>query len=495
MKYILAIDQGTTSSRAVLLDQSGNWINSASKTFSQIYPKPGWVEHNPNEIWSSVELAIRDLVSKCDISVSEIACIGITNQRETVVAWDSKNMLPLYNAIVWQCRRTTELCEKIKRSSRIEKLVKTKTGLVIDPYFSASKMNWILKNISDSRKLILNNRLKFGTIDSFLLWKLTNGVEHKTEVSNASRTMLMNLKTLEWDDELLRVFNIPKSSLPKIEASDAVFGYTRGLGFLPDGIPICGMIGDQQAALFGQACFKSGQVKCTFGTGSFILMNSGKEIKRSKHGMLTTVAWKVKGETTYALEGGAFICGAAVQWLRDELQIINDSGEIEKLAKSVENTNGVEFVPALTGLGAPYWLPDARGLITGLTRGANRSHLARATLEAMALQNVDIVMAMEKDLGKKVTGFSVDGGATKNNLLLQMQSDFLGQKVIRPKIIETTVYGAGLMAGLGAGIWKNTNDLVKLRKIELQFSPKIKKKSRIERMKSWKRAVNLCSVK
>ncbi len=492
-KYILAIDQGTTSSRAVLLDDKGAWIDSASKSFKQIYPKPGWVEHDPNEIWESVVHSIKEVISKSSISIGDIVSIGITNQRETIVAWDSKTKNAIGNAIVWQCRRTTDFCEKIKKSTKTERLIKNKTGLVLDPYFSASKINWILKNISEAKKANIQKTLRVGTVDSFLLWKLTDGGTHKTEVSNASRTMLMNLKTLEWDDELLKIFNVPRTILPKIESSDCIFAHTQGLGFLPDGIPISGMIGDQQSALFGQSCFRVGQVKCTFGTGSFILMNTGSNLTYSKHGMLTTVAWKVGGKTTFALEGGAFVCGAAVQWLRDGLGIINSSQEVEAMARAVDSSNGVEFVPALTGLGAPYWIPEARGVITGLTRGSNRNHIARATLEAMALQNVDIVKAMELDLGKKISGFFVDGGATKNNLLLQLQADYLGQKVFRPQIIETTAYGAGLLAGLGAGVWKDLGELVEMRKIESQFDPKLNKKKKEERIKSWKSAIKKCS--
>lgn len=494
-KYILAIDQGTTSSRAVLIDASGTWIGSAEKEFPQIYPKPGWVEHDPEKIWESIEQSITDVLSKFDVNPSTILSIGITNQRETVIAWHAKTSKPIYNGIVWQCRRTTDFCNKISKDKTTVAKIKRKTGLVIDPYFSASKIQWILKNVPEAKKLSSQNLLKVGTVDSYLLWKLTSGSAHKSDVSNASRTMLLNIKSLEWDSDLLSLFKIPKSILPQVEPSACLFGHTKGLACLPDGIPITGMIGDQQGALFGQACFAPGQLKCTYGTGSFILLNTGNKLIYSKHGMLTTVAWRLGNVTSYALEGGAFICGAAVQWLRDGLEIITSSKDVELLAQEVESSEGVEFVPALTGLGAPYWVPNARGVITGLTRGSRKSHIARATLDSMALQNVDIILAMEKDLGKKISGFNADGGAASNNLLMQLQADYLGQKVIRPKIIETTVYGAGLLAGLGIGLWKDTNDLKKLWKEDQKFISEISLKERTVRLQSWNRAIEMCAQK
>jgi len=492
-KYILSIDQGTSSSRAVLLDTNGNWIGAAEKEFPQIYPKTGWVEHDPETIWASVEDSIKMVLEKNNVSPLNILTIGITNQRETTIAWNSKNSKPIYNAIVWQCRRTTEFCEKLRLNKEIKSKVKKKTGLVIDPYFSASKISWILKNVPEAQKLTKQKLLKVGTVDSFLLWRLTSGLVHKTEVSNASRTMLMNLKTLSWDADLLKIFKVPEHILPKIESSAHHFGSTHGLSCLPDGIPITGMIGDQQGALFGQACFMPGELKCTYGTGSFILLNTGEKLVYSNHGMLTTVAWKIGGKTSYAIEGGAFICGAAVQWLRDGLGFIPTSRQVESLASEVESSEGVEFVPALTGLGAPYWVPEARGIISGLTRGTNKSHIARATLDAMALQNVDIITAMEKDLGRKLKGFNADGGAASNNLLMQLQSNYFGQSVVRPKIIETTVYGAGLLAGLGVGLWKNTNELKKLWKVDSIFNPMINSKMRKVRLESWHRAIEKCS--
>lgn len=492
-QYILAIDQGTTSSRAALLDMNGGWIGSAEKEFPQVYPHTGWIEHNPEEIWISVEESIRNVIEKCKIDPKKILTIGITNQRETTLAWNAKTSKCIYNAIVWQCRRTTKTCEQLRKKKGLATKISKITGLVIDPYFSATKIAWILKNVSDARTLIKQNLLRIGTIDSFLLWKLTSGMVHKTEVSNASRTMLMDLKSLKWSPELLKIFKIPDSILPEISPSAHLFGHTQGLSCLPDGIPITGMIGDQQGALFGQACFLPGELKCTYGTGSFILLNTGNKLVYSKHGMLTTVAWKIGSKPTYALEGGAFICGAAVQWLRDGLEFIKSSKEVESLAREVDSAEGVEFIPALTGLGAPYWVPEARGVISGLTRGTKRSHIARATLEAMALQNVDIIMAMEKDLGRKIKGCNVDGGASSNDLLMQLQANYFGYKVIRPEIIETTVYGAGLLAGLGIGIWQNMQELKSLWKEDQQFVPIISPNQRKTRFKSWHLAVDKCS--
>lgn len=482
--YILSIDQGTTGSTAVLIDNKGEWIASADKDFPQIFPRSGWVEHDPEEIWNSVVGSIRKVLDQTRIDARAIATIGITNQRETTLAWDSKTGKPVCNAIVWQCRRTSKACEKLKNLGMARKIRNT-TGLVVDPYFSATKIAWILKNVPEAKQLLKMGRLRVGTVDSFLLWRLTGGKEHKTEVSNASRTMLMNLKTLDWDREMLNLFKIPKSVLPTIHSSADQFGVTSGLDFLPNDIPINGILGDQQAALFGQACLSPGSIKCTFGTGSFILLNTGNKLVFSKHGMITTVAWRLNGKVAYALEGGAFICGAAVQWLRDGLKVISSTKEIEALASQVSSTEGVEFIPALTGLGAPHWKPEARGVLSGLSRGTTGAHIARATLEAMALQNVDIIGAMEKDLGKKISSLNVDGGATENNLLMQLQSDYLGKKVVRPRIIETTAYGAGLMAGMGVGIWKNTQELMGLWGVERTFSPRIGSRARSMRLKAW----------
>lgn len=486
-KYILAIDQGTTGSTAILVNLQGELIASEDQDFQQIFPKPGWVEHDAEVIWQGLEQIIKKLLQKTQISAKQIECIGITNQRETVVAWDRLSSRPIYHAIVWQCRRTQDFCSRI--NAKDVQYIKKTTGLVIDPYFSASKMRWLLKEVPESKELLKQNRLLMGTIDSFLIWKLTGG-SHKTDVSNASRTQLMNLETLNWDQRLLKIFSVPEKVLPEISPSGGLFGTTKGLSFLPDGIKITGVIGDQQAALFGQTCFSQGEAKCTFGTGSFILLNTGTKPVRSEKNLLTTVAWKIHHKpAVYALEGGAFICGAAVQWLRDELGIIKTSQEIEELAMKVENSGGVEFVPALSGLGAPYWQAQARGLICGLTRGSNRAHIARATLEAMALQNADILISMQQDLGKKLKALKVDGGASSNQLLMQLQADYLQVRVIRPRVIETTSLGAAFMAGLGAGIWGSLDELLNLWRVDRTFEPKLKAKEQKSRLKAWHTAV------
>lgn len=485
--YILAIDQGTTSSRVCAFDQDGSLVAQAQKEFPQVFPQPGWVEHDLNQIWKSVESTLKEVVEK--VGQQNIKCIGITNQRETVGAWRASDHKPIMNAIVWQCRRTTDYCSRLKKSA-VAKKITQKTGLVIDPYFSASKIQWMFKNHPEMRQLEKSGDLRIGTIDTFLLWKLTAGQSYSTDVSNASRTMLMNLKTLDWDDELLKVFQVSKRLLPTIKSSNAVFGQTQGLGYLPNGIPITGILGDQQAALFGQGAFTKGEAKCTFGTGSFILMNTGSEIKISKNKLLTTVAWQLeKQKAVYALEGGAFVCGAAVQWLRDGLGIIKSSAEIEALAKSVESSEGVYFVPALTGLGAPHWISEARGLICGLTRGTTGAHIARATLDALSMQNADILLAMQKDSGLKLKKLRVDGGATQNKLLMQIQSDDLGVPVERPKVFETTAFGAALMAGLGCGLYKNLEQIHHLVEIEQSFLNQKSIGFRKQRQKNWDQAI------
>ncbi|AZZ36156.1 glycerol kinase [Bdellovibrio sp. qaytius] len=487
-KYIMAIDQGTTGSTVILVDQGGGLVASSDQDFPQIYPKPGWVEHDPREIWESVSNSARKALSKIQASPSDVLTIGITNQRETVVAWRKSNSEVLHNAIVWQCRRTTDMCNKLRPTW--QKKVKEKTGLVLDPYFSASKMRWLIENVPAVKKALKDDDLAFGNMDTFIMWKLSSGKTFATDVSNASRTMLMNLKTLAWDKDLLKLFKVPLSALPEIKSSAGAFGVTKNAGFVVDGTMISGVAGDQQAALFGQACYSAGESKCTFGTGSFILMNSGSKILKSKANLLTTVAWKIKDQPAqYALEGGAFICGAAVQWLRDGLGLIESSAEVEKLAAEVENTNGVEFVPALTGLGAPHWKPEARGELTGLTRGTTKSHIARATLEAMALQNADILIAMQKDLGKKIKKLRVDGGASANNLLMQLQADYLQTQVDRPQQIETTSMGAAYLAGIGAGVWNSTAEINKIWKIDRSFNATIKKKDLALRQKSWAKAI------
>lgn len=487
--FILALDQGTTGTTVTLVDRQAKIIAAVNKEHPQIYPQPGWVEHDPEAIWKTVVDGIQEVLSKSGQSGSNIAAIGITNQRETVVMWDKDSNKPLYNAIVWQCRRTTDFCERLKKTKA--KTIKKKTGLVVDPYFSASKVRWLLDNVSGARAQAKKGQLRVGTIDTFLLWRLTKGQSFKTDVSNASRTQLMNIQTGKWDKDLLKIFQVPSVMLPEICPSNADFGVTQGVPGLPDGIPIAGIAGDQQSALFGQACFEVGASKCTFGTGSFLLMNTGNKMVGSKSGLLTTVAWQLKNDKkmTYALEGGAFICGAAVQWLRDELGFVKQSQEVEALAASVQSTDGVYFVPAFVGLGAPYWDPGARAAIVGLTRGSGRGHLARATLEAMALQNVDILMAMEKDLGRKLKSVRVDGGAVGNDLLMQMQSDYLGVKVERPQLTESTVLGAAFLAGLGVGFWRDLKEIAQIWSLQKEFSPQLNAKLRQKKLQEWHAAV------
>ncbi len=490
-KFILAIDQGTTGSTVALMDHKGKLRCSVNFEFPQIYPKPGWVEHRPADIWASVEKCIGAIFRKKICKPSDIIAIGITNQRETSLLWDRKDGEALNNAIVWQCRRTTDFCESLKSAGH-EKLVKRKSGLVLDPYFSASKFRWLLQNTKGISKLLKSGRVAAGTIDSYLIWKLSGGETHVSDVSNASRTSLMNIKTGKWDKQLLDLFEIPVDILPDISPSSGVIAHTRGVKGLPDGIPIAGVAGDQQSALFGQACFLSGEAKCTFGTGSFILMNTGSKLVHSNSGLLTTVAWQLgdKGKTVYALEGGAFVCGAAVQWLRDGLKLIKNAPDIEALAATVVDHDGVEFVPALTGLGAPHWAPEARGVLAGLTRGTQRGHIARATLDAMALQNTDILAAMEKDLGKRMKPLRVDGGAAANNLLMQIQADVLGRKLIRPHLVETTVAGACYLAGLGVGLWQSPAELREIWRVEREFKVEMRVGTRINRLASWRKALD-----
>lgn len=493
-RHILAIDQGTTGTTVSLITTSGQVVARADQDFRQHFPKPGWVEHRPEEIWKSVTDTIQHCLKRARVNPESIAAIGITNQRETVVLWDKKNGKPISNAIVWQDRRTTELCEKLKREG-FEPTVKEKTGLVLDPYFSATKIKWLLDQNQSTRSRAEKGEVLAGTIDTYLLWKLTGGVAHKTDVSNASRTLLMNLETCQWDPELLAMFNVPAACLPSIESSSGLFGTTLGLKILPDGIPVTGIAGDQQAALFGQACFEVGESKCTFGTGSFLLINTGEKRLKSQAGLLTTAAWRLKGQshTVYALEGGAFICGAAVQFLRDQLGFITEAKEVEKLASKVPDTAGVEFVPALTGLGAPHWDPRARGMIYGLTRGTTRAHIARATLEAMALQNAEILVAMSSDLkasgGHGLKSVRVDGGASANALLMQLQADYLGVEVVRPKMIETTSAGAAFLAGHGADVFESLDQIKRVWKIDKVFRPKMTAEARDKRMASWEDAI------
>lgn len=496
-QFVLAIDQGTTGSTCAIFSSKGDLIAKANKEYEQIYPKPGWVEHNPEDIWQSVlqslDLSLQQARQNSLQSLHDIAAIGITNQRETVVLWDAKTGKAVHNAIVWQCRRTAEFCLKHKKQ---ESFIRRKTGLVLDPYFSASKVAWILDQNKSLRKKAEKGEILMGTIDTYLIWRLTNGQVHATDVTNASRTSLMNIKKCMWDQELLEFFNIPEAILPEIKTSSGVFGVTSKASGLPDGIPIAGVAGDQQAALFGQACFKEGEAKCTFGTGSFLLLNIGNKFKTSRNGLLTTVAWQLEGDKfpTYAFEGSAFICGAAVQWLRDQMQFVKSSAEIEELALKVDSTEGVEFVPSFTGLGAPYWNPNARAVICGMTRGTSRSHIARACLEGMALQNVDLLKTMEKDLGKKLRTLKVDGGAAANNLLMQMQCDFMGTKVVRPMVIETTAAGAAFLAGLGVGLWSSKKEISQIWQEDQQFKVNLSAKKRSERLSSWHKAIKMASL-
>jgi glycerol kinase len=487
-QYILSIDQGTTGTTVSLFNASGERLEEASLDFRQIFPKPGWVEHDPEDIWGSVRTATRALLEKTAVRGSQIAGIGITNQRETVIVWDRKTGKPVYNAIVWQCRRTTHFCKKLKPK---EKTIRKKTGLVVDPYFSASKVRWILDHVPGAKARARGGGLAMGTIDTFLLWRLTRGRVHGTDVSNASRTQLMNITTGEWDRDLLKIFGRPAELLPEIHPNSGVLGSTRGLDFLPDGIPVAGMAGDQQAALFGQGCFEAGAAKCTYGTGSFLLINGGPKPKFASSGALTTIAWKLgpRAPLIYALEGSAFVSGAAVQWLRDGLQIIKSSAEVEELALTVEDTGGVEFVPAFTGLGAPHWRPEARAVISGLTRGSHRGHIARACLEGIALQNCDLLAAMERDLGKRVKVLKVDGGAAADNLLMQIQADYSGVRLIRPQMLETTSAGAAYLAGLGVGFWSDVKDIQRVWKMDRDFRPQMGAGARKKRMERWRAAL------
>ncbi len=458
---VLAIDQGTTGTTVLLLDHQLKVLAKKNNEFPQYYPEHGWVEHDLSEIWETTVKTIQAALQMAAVDPKRIAAIGITNQRETTGIWERKTGKPIHKAIVWQDRRTAEFCNKLKKKAGMEAKIRKKTGLVIDAYFSGTKVRWLLDKVPGARERAKQGELAFGTIDTWLVFKLSGGAVHVTDVSNASRTMLMDLKTLDWDSELLKILNVPREVLPKIASSSEVYGKTRGVPGLPDGIPIAGIAGDQQSALFGQACFDAGSAKCTFGTGSFILMNTGSKIVPSKNKMLTTVAWKIGNKTHYALEGSAFIAGAAVQWLRDGLGMLNGSGQVEELAAKVPDSGGVTFVPALVGLGAPHWRQEARGLISGLTRSTTKEHLARATLEGIAFLQYDILQAMAKDLGKKLKELKVDGGASVNNLLMQFLSDMLRVKIVRPKMVETTALGAAFLAGLAVGVWKDQKDIEK----------------------------------
>jgi len=485
--YILSIDQGTTGSRAIILNREGKIISSAYSEFSQIFPKPGWVEHNPDEIWQVSVKVINQAIASSGISPNSIAGIGITNQRETTVLWERKTGKPVHNAIVWQCRRTAEICQNLKKKG-YEKTFCKKTGLVIDAYFSGTKLNWLLKNIPGAKKRARAGELAFGTIDSWLIYKLSGGKTLATDYTNASRTLLFNIVKKQWDKELLEILGIPSQVLPTVLPSAGIFGHTA-CPELPSGIPISGVAGDQQSALFGQACFEKGLAKNTYGTGCFMLTYLGDKYVQSKSGLLTTLACDPKGGPAYALEGSIFISGAAVQWLRDQLKIIKSASETEEIARKVPDTAGVYFVPAFVGLGAPYWDMKARGAILGLTRGANFAHIVRATLESIAFQTRDLLLAMEKDLGRKIKELRVDGGASQNNFLMQFQADILGIPVNRPKMIETTALGAGYLAGLGVGLWKDSSVVKNLRELDALFEPKMSKKQSERLYQGWSYAI------
>ena len=487
-KYILALDQGTTSSRAILFDHGGQIKSIAQKEFTQIFPQPGWVEHDPLEIWSSQASVASEARLKIGAVPSEIAAIGITNQRETTVVWDRETGIPVYNAIVWQDRRTAAFCEQLKQSGLTEK-IRSKTGLVIDAYFSGSKIRWILENVKGARKKAADGKLAFGTVDSWLVWKLTNGGVHATDITNASRTMLYNIREQKWDEELLQMMDIPASMLPVVKESAEYIGETEK-NIFSERIPIAGIAGDQHAALFGQMCLEKGMVKNTYGTGCFMLMNIGSQFVESKNNLLTTVAWKINGRIQYAFEGSIFIAGAVVQWLRDGLGIIRHSAEIEALAEQVKDTDGVSFVPAFAGLGAPYWNPDARGTMVGLTRGTKAAHIARAALEAIAYQTMDVLKAMEADAGTPIKELRVDGGATANNLLMQFQADLLNCKVFRPAITETTALGAAYLAGLAVGFWKDEMEIAKMWQVEKEFQPAAKTAAMRTGIEAWKQAIH-----
>jgi glycerol kinase len=486
-EFILALDQGTTSSRAIVFDRNGLPVANAQNEFRQFYPKPGWVEHDPEEIWSTQAGVALEAITKAGLESVNISAIGITNQRETTIVWNRKTGKPVYNAIVWQDRRTADFCDTLKNNGH-SIMVRDKTGLIIDAYFSATKIRWILDNVKDARKLAEDGQLAFGTVDTWLVWNLTRGQLHITDVSNASRTMLYNIHTLRWDEELLKLFNIPAGLLPEVRSSSEIYGKT--VGHFASSIPVAGIAGDQQSALFGQMCIEPGMVKNTYGTGCFMMMNIGNKPINSNSKLLTTIAWEIGNDTQYALEGSIFIAGAVVQWLRDGLGIIKKSDDVEKLAAKVSSSEGVYFVPAFAGLGAPHWNQHARGTIVGITRGSTSAHIARAALDSIAYQTLEVLLAMQKDSGIDIRELRVDGGATVNNQLMQFQSDLLQTKVIRPKITETTALGAAYLAGLAVNYWSDINEIRQQWQIDRTFSPQIEKSETISLIKDWHRAVN-----
>lgn len=487
-KYILALDQGTTSSRAIVFDHNGQICSVAQKEFTQHFPKPGWVEHNPNEIWSSQASVIAEAISSIDINGLDIAGIGITNQRETTVVWDVDTEEPIYNAIVWQDRRTSEFCDKLKAQGLIDN-IREKTGLIIDAYFSGTKIKWILDNVPGARQRAEQGKLRFGNIDTWLVWRLTRGEVHVTDVSNASRTMLFNINTLKWDEDLLKLLDIPTNMMPEIKSSSEIYGHTKTTIFAHE-VPISGIAGDQQAALFGQMCIEPGAIKNTYGTGCFVMLNTGEKPVKSENNLLTTIAWKIGNKINYALEGSIYVGGSVVQWLRDGLGCIKSSSEVEELASTVPDSGGVYFVPALTGLAAPYWDQYARGTIIGITRGTTTAHIARAALDGIAFQTYDIALAMAKDMGAPLTELKVDGGASRNNLLMQYQANLLGIKVVRPRITETTALGAAYLAGLAVGFWKNIDEIKQQWQVERTFEPVADNEEIAAAKKGWADAIS-----
>lgn len=487
-KYILALDQGTTSSRAIVFNNKGDIIGTAQKEFKQIYPKAGWVEHDGNEIWSTQAGVAAEAITGAGLNGNNIAAIGITNQRETTLIWDRKTGKPVYNAIVWQDRRTSDYCDELKKDEKVSRMVREKTGLLLDSYFSGTKIKWILDNVDGVREKAERGELAFGTMDTWLIWNFTRGDVHVTDVTNASRTMIYNIHTLEWDKELLDLLNIPENLLPEVKSSSEVYGTTRTTIFASK-VPIAGIAGDQQAALFGQRCIESGMVKNTYGTGCFMVMNTGEQPIESKNNLLTTIAWQVDGKVVYALEGSIFIAGAVVQWLRDELGLIRKSADVEKLASSVKDNDGVYLVPAFAGLGAPHWDQHARGTIVGLTRGSNAGHIARAAIEGIAYQALDVLNSMEADSGIDIKELRVDGGATANNLLMQFQADVLRAPVIRPKILETTALGAAYLAGLAVGYWKNQEEINEQWQEDKRFEPAMGTDESTKLVDGWNRAL------
>ncbi|MCI5721631.1 MAG: glycerol kinase GlpK [Firmicutes bacterium] len=486
-KYVMALDAGTTSNRCILFNEKGEMCSVAQKEFTQYFPKPGYVEHDANEIWSTQMGVAVEAMSKIGAEAADISAIGITNQRETTIVWDRKTGEPVYHAIVWQCRRTSEYCDELKAKGLTESF-RSKTGLVIDAYFSGTKLKWILDNVEGARERAERGELLFGTVETWLIWKLTKGAVHVTDYTNASRTMLFNIQELEWDDEILQELDIPKCMLPQVKPSSCIYGYTDPSLF-GGAIPISGAAGDQQAALFGQTCFNPGEAKNTYGTGCFLLMNTGEKPVFSKNGLVTTIAWGLDGKVNYALEGSIFVAGAAIQWLRDELRLIDSAADSEYMAGKVKDTNGCYVVPAFTGLGAPHWDQYARGTIVGITRGVNKYHIIRATLESLAFQTNDVLQAMKSDSGIELTSLKVDGGASANNLLMQMQSDIIGAPVNRPSCVETTAMGAAYLAGLAVGYWDSKDDVIKNWSIDRTFRPEISDEERASKIKGWNKAV------